>query len=331
MPKVKKDFSTLLDFICAWDFDDKEDKLFAISNDLLKKNWQATSFVVLSYPEKIKDMKKIDRFKSIRVLYNKTEYEKNFKDDIVKTVINEEIPEDKKFYHHKDGEKNYYFYRYGEDSNQINVGLFITEGESITDEAALSYFVTLSKQIMKHIWKVRVLQKASSLIHTDDVTELYNQRRLFKDLDECIKKYEKFGEGFVVLFIDIDHFKNVNDGHGHLIGTMLLSEMAKIFQRVLRESDLVYRYGGDEFVMIVPNADTDVARLIGERILRAVKDHDFIIHNHELFKLSVSIGIAEYPRDAKTSNDILAMADQMMYRAKSGGRGKVCLAGELFG
>ncbi|MBF0362272.1 MAG: GGDEF domain-containing protein [Oligoflexia bacterium] len=176
------------------------------------------------------------------------------------------------------------------------------------------------------------------LTHIDDVTGLFNQRKLYLDLDIHIKRYQEINEIFSILFIDIDHFKYVNDNFGHLVGSSILVEISKIFKKLIRESDLMYRYGGDEFVIILPNVGFDLAYKVASRILRAVGKNKFktiptnghsssIVPKQsvaqELINLTVSIGIAEYPRDAKTREDIIDFADRMMYQAKGNGRSQV--------
>lgn len=196
----------------------------------------------------------------------------------------------------------------------------------------VSYLISSSKKYIKF----NEAEKLKSLVHIDDVTGLYNQRKFLKDIDDCILKYEETGEVFSVIFIDIDHFKSVNDGHGHLVGTQLLSDVANVLNRVVRETDLSYRYGGDEFVIIVPTCDVKNAKEVGLRILNGISKEDFYVseekgmngsHN---FKLSVSVGVATYPVDARTRVEIISFADKMMYKAKQSGRGKVCCAGEMF-
>ncbi len=195
-------------------------------------------------------------------------------------------------------------------------------------------FVSQVKKFLQTRFKLccdlEVLEKFKALVYLDDVTGLYNQRKLTMDLEQLSAIYQETGAPFAVLFIDIDYFKRVNDGHGHLVGTQLLDDLAKLLKKILRESDLIYRYGGDEFVMILPNFTPENARSIAERILRAVKKEEFLKDSPHPFKLSVSIGVAGVPAHAKAPHELLAMADQMMYTAKSSGRGKVCMAGELF-
>lgn len=216
----------------------------------------------------------------------------------------------------------------GQEDGQDHYMIF-EEGQSPFEDAVYDAFEKYLQSSFSIFKKLKGLNRLRSLVHLDDVTGLYNQRKLSKDLDRLVARYEQSGAPFAVLFIDIDHFKKVNDGHGHLIGTQLLSDMAKLIRNVLRESDLIYRYGGDEFVMLLPNATLENARTVGERLLDAVKSKKFVIQGPVEFKLSISIGIASVPEDAKGAKEILEMADKMMYHAKSAGRGRVCLAGEI--
>ena len=194
----------------------------------------------------------------------------------------------------------------------------------------LSHFLETS---YKNVLKFKVIGGLSDLVYHDDVTGLYNQRKLHKDLDEAIREFQHYNVHFYVLFLDIDHFKSINDRHGHLTGTKILLHMADLLKETLRESDLIYRYGGDEFVIIIPNISLETAMGIGRRILNTVRGRHFNawsgVGGEGIFKLSVSIGVACLPHDAKTKDDILDMADKMMYKAKDKGRGQVCYAREL--
>ncbi|WP_164848260.1 GGDEF domain-containing protein [Halobacteriovorax sp. HLS] len=207
--------------------------------------------------------------------------------------------------------------------------------EKVQDKL-LNYLVTYLNTTSLKFNKFSEADKLKSLVHVDDVTGLYNQRKFLKDIDNQISKYEEQGELFSVIFIDIDHFKSVNDGHGHLVGTQLLSDVATVLKRVVRETDLCYRYGGDEFVIVVPSCNGEDAKDVGLRILRGITREKFFVSEEKgmngshTFKLSVSVGVATFPKDAKTRVEIISIADKMMYKAKQSGRGQVCFAGEMF-
>lgn len=158
---------------------------------------------------------------------------------------------------------------------------------------------------------------------TDEVTGLFNQRKLVEDLELYISRYQNDGVGFSLLFVDIDYFKNVNDQFGHVVGSQLLIDMAKIVKSELRSTDLVYRYGGDEFIVLLPHSNIEESKRIALRISEAVKSAVFNINNEKTYQLSLSVGIAEFPTDATTAKEIINFADKMMYLSKKSGRGKV--------
>lgn len=158
---------------------------------------------------------------------------------------------------------------------------------------------------------------------TDEVTGLFNQRKLVEDLELYISRYEHDKVGFSLLFVDIDYFKNVNDQFGHVVGSQLLIDMSSVLKAQLRSTDLVYRYGGDEFIVLLPRTSVEVTKKIALRISESVKTAEFNIDQDKKYKLSLSIGLAQFPNDATSAKSIIDFADKMMYMSKKSGRGKV--------
>lgn len=224
----------------------------------------------------------------------------------------------------------YYYLNLGHKRSQFYFTLFSSTVEIPTEVLIhLSTFVTAHLRIIE---KFDELAKSQELIHIDDVTGLYNQRKLFKDLASLADKFQKEKDPFCVLFIDIDHFKKVNDNYGHLIGTRLLENVGKDIKGLLRDSDICYRYGGDEFVIILVDSNGQSGKIVGERILAKIRSQNYSTDNRDEnhIKLSVSIGVAEFPTDAKNSQEVLALADRMMYEAKESGRGLVFNTQDVF-
>jgi diguanylate cyclase (GGDEF)-like protein len=221
----------------------------------------------------------------------------------------------------------------GESKKQIVTGVFKLKGE--VSETLLENFGKMVTSLNRSNEQLKQYKKMEELVYTDDVTGLFNQRKLNKDLDSALIKHRQIRDKFSILFIDIDHFKSVNDGHGHLVGTKILFDLASLLNCAVRESDYIYRYGGDEFVVLIPNTGPEIAKKIGDRILNTVKSHTFEVkrpgsQDLQEFKLTVSIGVASFPQDAKSREDILEIADQMMYQAKKTGRGRVCFTHDIF-
>lgn len=171
-------------------------------------------------------------------------------------------------------------------------------------------------------------QRTLELAITDDVTGLFNQRKLLSDLDFLVERFVSHGESFTALFIDLDHFKTVNDEFGHLVGSKLLSDIAGLIRKVVKGPGLIYRYGGDEFVVLLPQYSKIEGLKVGEKLLDIIKGTNFFYHPN--YHLSASIGVAHLPGDAKTSEEIVNIADRMMYSAKKSGRGKICSHSDFF-
>lgn len=211
-----------------------------------------------------------------------------------------------------------YTFKLGEGSRK-SYFLYVQFGADFVIPESFAYLELI---LQSHFSRLHILE-IEDLIHRDDVTNLFNQRRLLQDIDEAIKLYDQNKIPFSFLFIDIDHFKSVNDNNGHLVGSKLLIQVGEVIAKQVREIDLVYRYGGDEFVVLLPKCSGLEAEKIGNRILNAIKTSTFQVEELPSKTLSVSIGVSDYPRTSKSREDIISYADGMMYEAKKSGRGKV--------
>lgn len=204
-----------------------------------------------------------------------------------------------------------------------SIVLGVTENLGDKDIVFSDLFLKFLQNV--HLYR-KVKKKATEmteLANTDEVTGLFNQRKLASDLEETIKEHKKENKQFSVMFIDIDHFKVVNDKYGHIVGSQMLIQIGKVLRKLLRDSDSIYRFGGDEFVVLMTDVPTAIVHKVALRILNSVKEMDFKIENGDIHKLSLSIGIAEYPKNAKTAKELINFADEMMYESKKSGRGKV--------
>ena len=303
----------------------------------LKKQFKSGPLLVLSKANDLKFNNLQEQIDSTRFVWNKRTYGGHYKKETIDEVIGEIFSNNdlsKLSSLEKEVEnKKFIYFQSGENSKQTFYILF--ELESPLEEKVISLFINFVRNISKGWSRLDELKKIENLVHVDDVTGLYNQRKLLKDLDLAIERFRELEERFSLLFIDIDHFKKVNDGHGHLVGTQLLSSLGSVLKDTLRESDLIYRYGGDEFVMVIPDVGADMGKIIGERVLNAVKLKHFEIDalstsgGESHFDLTVSIGVATFPNDANSREEILNIADRMMYEAKKTGRGRVCYTAEL--
>ncbi len=169
-------------------------------------------------------------------------------------------------------------------------------------------------------------QQMADLAVTDDLTKLFNFRYLDQTLDIEIRRCQRYGSFVSLIFFDMDYFKRVNDTHGHLMGSKVLIEVAQILIDNVRDIDIIARYGGDEFVIVLPETDVTTTVRITKRLWNAIREHEFLRDEHFGVKLTASFGVAGYPDHAKIKKDLIRLADQAMYKAKNSGRDNICVA-----
>ncbi len=172
------------------------------------------------------------------------------------------------------------------------------------------------------------LQHVQELSVTDDLTGLYNSRYLNQVLRRESKRASRSGRPLSLLFLDLDGFKSVNDTHGHLCGSRALVEAAGVIKRCSRETDIVARFGGDEFALILPETSSEGAMQVAERVRERVFAHPFLAGDGLNIHLTTSVGVATLPDVAGSSEELLKAADTAMYKVKDAGKNGVRLATE---
>ena len=165
-------------------------------------------------------------------------------------------------------------------------------------------------------------EKLERLANFDSLTGLYNRRVILHRLDEQIKYVRRYGEELSLIMLDIDHFKKVNDQYGHLIGDEVLEEIAVLVQRNIRDTDVVGRYGGEEFIIILLKTGLPSAVDVAERIRKAIEAAEMKDSEGNVFSVTVSEGVSSY-KPAEDERSLISRADDALYRAKENGRNRV--------
>ena len=171
-----------------------------------------------------------------------------------------------------------------------------------------------------------LFQKSQRLAITDDLTKLFNSRYLNTYLEKEIGRATREGSPLALIFLDLDGFKSVNDRYGHLCGSRTLFEAGRVIKQAAEGEELVSRYGGDEFVVVLPTADASAAVSTGQRIRQALKNHRFLSDRGLSIRISASLGIACFPEHGSTPQDLIQKADQAMYSVKEKGKDAVEMA-----
>ncbi|MEJ2471420.1 MAG: sensor domain-containing diguanylate cyclase [Desulfuromonadales bacterium] len=193
-------------------------------------------------------------------------------------------------------------------------------------EADVQILLTIADYAAIAIENARNFLRINELVITDDLTELYNGRYLHTLLDEEILRSQRFGDKLSLIFIDLDFFKNVNDTCGHLVGSRTLAEVGRLITDTIRKVCKAARYGGDEFVIVLPNTGKGGAMTLANKLCKRFRSYDFYDDKGISFKLTASFGVATFPDDANSKEDLIRLADQAMYRVKEMSRDAVMSA-----
>ncbi len=174
-------------------------------------------------------------------------------------------------------------------------------------------------RLRKDVKKVQAKMAEMSTI--DELTKLYNRRYFMEALGAEFERASRYGAEMALIMLDLDYFKKINDTYGHPAGDVVLSDIGKLLKKHVRRNDLACRYGGEEFVVILPNANKDGIYSAYERFREMVSKQPFE-HGYKQFHMTVSIGIA-FSNDSESADGLLIHADEALYQAKESGRNRI--------
>jgi diguanylate cyclase (GGDEF)-like protein len=214
--------------------------------------------------------------------------------------------------------------------------IFITSQDTIADQieaisAGADHFLSepVDRELLTHLVINRAERgrRLREMVHRDGLTGLLNHATLMAELEHTVEFARRHGESFAFLMIDVDHFKRINDRYGHLAGDQVLLHIARVFQTTARASDLIGRYGGEEFGVILRRTDSAGAGILSRKLRHALQTQPAQLPTGETIPVKVCMGIATYPADAGSAGELVHLADVALYRAKSAGRDRVEFTG----
>ena len=201
-----------------------------------------------------------------------------------------------------------------------------TEKDPHIAEGEMSFHTTFAAQVGLSVANIRLREALQTQSTKDPLTGLYNRRYLQEALEREIRRAIRAEQGLGILMVDLDHFKRFNDTYGHEAGDAVLREAASFLVRSVRAEDFVCRYGGEEFVVVLPTADLHAAEMRAQRIREKIRELAVTHNGHSLGMITASIGVAALPGHGINGKDLLEVADAALYRAKREGRDRVAVA-----
>jgi diguanylate cyclase (GGDEF)-like protein len=196
--------------------------------------------------------------------------------------------------------------------------------EDYTNSDFEGRIVRVSRHLAISIHNTLLYEKVKDLSMRDSMTGLYNFRHFVETLRLEIAKAERYEEPLACIMLDIDNFKGVNDSHGHQVGDMVLKELARSVSLSVRSSDIPARYGGDEFIIVLPRTDKSLAHRIAQRLMDLFSGKDIRVPTRKgSVNVTLSIGIACFPEDTKNMDELMKLADDSLYRAKREGKNRI--------
>jgi diguanylate cyclase (GGDEF)-like protein len=202
------------------------------------------------------------------------------------------------------------------------IEIFNPSSEQLSDYT-VAFLHILADYAAIAIENARDVAHIQQLTITDDTTGLYNVRHLYKVLGEELERSSRTHHPISLVFLDLDRFKRVNDIHGHLVGSELLVRTGRRLRELSPRQNLCFRYGGDEFVILMPNTDAKTALNNTRALNQALKETTFVMKNDLELHVSASMGVATAPADGTSVHTIIGAADTRMYEVKTSGRGAV--------
>ncbi len=195
--------------------------------------------------------------------------------------------------------------------------------EGVFDRADLGLVAAVADFAAIAIANARSFSIIQELAITDELTGLYNAGYFLDFLDYEMERARRYSTTLSLIFLDMDYFKKVNDSYGHLVGSRLLSEVGQLIRLTIRKADMAARYGGDEFVIVLPNTSKEGAGILAEKLREGIRSTPFLTGQGHRIHVTASFGLSTFPEDGDSKVKLIQLADEAMYAAKDAGRDAV--------
>jgi len=201
------------------------------------------------------------------------------------------------------------------------IGVLAVESEKVNayTDRQIKLVETIAQQATIAMDNAKLFERMQQLAITDGLTNLYNRRYFYMVLENEIERARRYASPLSLVMMDIDHFKRVNDKYGHLAGDDVLEAMAGLCKGLLRQADEMFRYGGEEFTILLPETNAELAMNVAERIRRTIAETVFNTDKEQV-KISVSMGVTQFDPSYASPGDFIETADKALYEAKQAGR-----------
>ena len=206
-------------------------------------------------------------------------------------------------------------------------GILVAEAEAfdVFTDRDVQQLTIVARSAALAMENAELHKRTAELTIIDELTETYNYRYFVQKLQEEKKRALRYKLPLSIIMVDIDWFKKLNDSYGHEVGNRVLHELSRVVKECIRDVDIFCRYGGEEFVVILPQTPQSEAAVIGERIRSQVECTIVEVSRESKVKVTVSVGVSSYPENGKSHEDLVSVADQALYRAKGSGKNLVCI------
>lgn len=210
------------------------------------------------------------------------------------------------------------------------IGALVVVGSAVPIKEEIAFASMVADLLGNAFQRATTIESVEQSASIDSLTKLYTRGHFSQRFETEVRRAKNYAHPLSILLLDLDHFKSVNDTHGHPAGDIILMRVGEILRQSVRSSDIVARFGGEEFVVIMTSAGKEQALSFGENLRKTIESTMFKIPGRDTpLRMTISGGVATYPKDGDTTADLLRVADKALYEAKQAGRNRIVVTQEF--